>query len=364
MLALNLALASADGPDIIVLANNILGLRLAASGTLEDLNPYFDQNGIGRRKYLENVLNAYDVEGNLFWVITDFLLEAIVGHESKLEGRDRWTVEEMIAWAEGYPEAKLMNRSAYEIMQTFIFWNVNKYIDWERGSVDFMSDEFIRILEFAATFGNEPDPVGTHEGLANGDYLLERRTVWDLSDMQLSDAMFDGEAQYIGFPMEDGTSGIQIQPINSVAINANSPQSRKEGAFAFISYLLSDAYQVMDVKGDTDRFFIPLKRSGVEALITFQTTKPSWEYLDWERPISTRSWDDLAGVEIYYSCNRDYVETFYDLLARAEGLRYYDINVANIISEETAAFFAGQKTAQEVAAIIQSRVQVYVNENR
>ena len=38
-------------------------------------------------------------------------------------------------------------------------------------------------------------------------------------------------------------------------------------------------------------------------------------------------------------------------------------NVYNIINEEVAAFFGGQKTAREVADIIQSRVSIYVNEN-
>ena len=42
----------------------------------------------------------------------------------------------------------------------------------------------------------------------------------------------------------------------------------------------------------------------------------------------------------------------------------YDQELMNIISEESAAFFSGQKSAKDVAAIIQSRVQIYVNENR
>ena len=37
--------------------------------------------------------------------------------------------------------------------------------------------------------------------------------------------------------------------------------------------------------------------------------------------------------------------------------------VNNIINEEAAAYFKGQKSAQEVADIIQSRVSIYVNEN-
>jgi len=35
-----------------------------------------------------------------------------------------------------------------------------------------------------------------------------------------------------------------------------------------------------------------------------------------------------------------------------------------IITEETSAYFEGQKTAEETADIIQNRIQVYVNENR
>ena len=42
----------------------------------------------------------------------------------------------------------------------------------------------------------------------------------------------------------------------------------------------------------------------------------------------------------------------------------YDENLMRIIEEESAAFFSGQKKAKEVADIIQSRVQIYVNETR
>lgn len=35
-----------------------------------------------------------------------------------------------------------------------------------------------------------------------------------------------------------------------------------------------------------------------------------------------------------------------------------------IISDETGAYFSGQKSAKEVADIVQNRVSNYVNENR
>ena len=43
---------------------------------------------------------------------------------------------------------------------------------------------------------------------------------------------------------------------------------------------------------------------------------------------------------------------------------YYNEDIINIVNEEMDAFFTGQKSAQEVAKIIQNRAQIYVNENR
>ena len=43
---------------------------------------------------------------------------------------------------------------------------------------------------------------------------------------------------------------------------------------------------------------------------------------------------------------------------------YYNESVLNIINEEMGSFYSGQKSAADAAAIIQSRVQLYVDESR
>ena len=42
----------------------------------------------------------------------------------------------------------------------------------------------------------------------------------------------------------------------------------------------------------------------------------------------------------------------------------YDEKIMEIITEESNAYFEGQKSAKETADVIQNRIQVYVNENR
>ena len=53
-----------------------------------------------------------------------------------------------------------------------------------------------------------------------------------------------------------------------------------------------------------------------------------------------------------------------DYIKSIDSTQSYVTEINNIISEEAAPFFEGQKSVDEVARIIQSRVQLYVDENR
>ena len=57
------------------------------------------------------------------------------------------------------------------------------------------------------------------------------------------------------------------------------------------------------------------------------------------------------------------VSKFYDYTVSVNSLNNMNIEITNIIAEEASAYYCGQKTAEEVADIIQNRVTVYINEN-
>ena len=42
----------------------------------------------------------------------------------------------------------------------------------------------------------------------------------------------------------------------------------------------------------------------------------------------------------------------------------YDMSIADIVTEQAAAYFSGQKSAEEVAKLIQSKANIYINEQR
>ena len=51
-----------------------------------------------------------------------------------------------------------------------------------------------------------------------------------------------------------------------------------------------------------------------------------------------------------------------DLLAHIEHTTLYDQTALDIIKEESAAYFGGTRSAEETAAMVQSRISIYVSE--
>ena len=51
-----------------------------------------------------------------------------------------------------------------------------------------------------------------------------------------------------------------------------------------------------------------------------------------------------------------------ELVGSVERCYRYDQNIMNLVTEESADFFAGNKTAEQAASLIQDRVSIYVAE--
>ena len=64
-----------------------------------------------------------------------------------------------------------------------------------------------------------------------------------------------------------------------------------------------------------------------------------------------------------YAAGEEEIEGIRQLIEIARPLSRESEEIYSIIGEEAAPYFAGQKSAAEVAKIIQSRIQIYVSEN-
>ena len=77
------------------------------------------------------------------------------------------------------------------------------------------------------------------------------------------------------------------------------------------------------------------------------------------------TYDESTGEEKEIKFTQENADTIIELIEKTTMVADYNSSQINdIINEEVAYYFSGEKSAQDVAATIQNRVSIYVNEQR
>jgi ABC-type glycerol-3-phosphate transport system substrate-binding protein len=136
----------------------------------------------------------------------------------------------------------------------------------------------------------------------------------------------------------------------------------KDGAWDFVREFYTYDYQNKNDNGSfptrKDVFEKRLERAMATEEYTdddgteVQPIESSYGYDDYEVKLGPLS-EEEAGI----------IRDMVDRIGYCTTYDSYSSDVQNIVTEETEAFFQGDKTAKETADIIQSRVNIYVSEN-
>ena len=367
---LNTEIISGNIPDLLD-TSQLPMKQYVAKGLLEDLYSYIDSDSeYNRDTLMTQVLQAMEIDGCLYQVSPRFNLMTVVGASSMLGNEPGWTFAELKEFMREYPDAIYFGSyfTQRDILMYAYMFNESQYVDWQKGECRFDSDEFIGLLEFAATFPSEynweemeeddwADWVDDYTLIQNGQMLLSFLTLYDFGDYQIYDTLYDGDAVFIGFPSAEGCGSV-ISTDLGLAMTTKCKD--KEAAWSFMRTLLSEEYQKDDLYWSfpTNKACFEEK---VENAMNPENMDENGRLLD----VGYNSIITSDGTEIQVgSLTEKQYEKFMDLLDRIDSTRSYDENIYNIVQEEAAAFFAGQKSAADTAAVIQSRVNIYVNEQR
>ncbi|MGN0377795.1 MAG: ABC transporter substrate-binding protein [Suilimivivens sp.] len=364
---LNTDIVSGKIPDILVLNDSMPIESYIAKGLLEDMKPYIEKDpGLDINNYMPNIIEAYSVDGKLYRLVPSYMISTLLAKTSEVGEERGWTIQDVNRLMSTKPEGTLFLSYVDRKSMLLNCMNMagNQFIDWETGTCDFDSDDFVEMLEFLKQFPEQVDEtVYTDAYWENYDSMWrEGRTVammYTVSDFRsfnyTSQGSFGEPVTMIGFPSSN-RDGSAIIPSMQMAMSAKS--SNKEGAWQFLRYYLSDEYQ------DNISYGFPLSIKKLNDLGEKATKNPT--YTDENgNEVETQDYYYLNEVEIPIEpMTKEEVEKFKETLYSFKQIYNYDENLIQIIEEEAAAFFNGQKNAKDVAAIIQSRARIYVNENR
>lgn len=364
---LNTDIVSGKMPDILLLNNELPVESYKAKGLFEDLYPYMDKDeDIHREDYFPNVLKSYENDGKLYSLFPGFVVYTVVGKTSDVGSERGWTLDDLNALMATKPEGtEVFPESTRESMLYYSMeMSGSQFIDWENGKCNFNSEGFISLLEFIKSFP-ESLPDDYYDNSLRGSYdswfregnVLLCRMVLDgfYSYNYTKKGTFGEDITLIGFPNKDGMGSVLSVEME---LAMSSKSKNKDGVWQFLRYFLMDEYQ------ENLNYGWPLSMKHVEALGKKAMQRPFYEdengnkveydeyfYInDMEIPISPMSQEEIDEVVGFIKSVEEHVGNNQELI--------------NIITEEAAPYFAGQKNVNEVADIIQNRVQIYVNENR
>ncbi|MCM1045846.1 MAG: extracellular solute-binding protein [Candidatus Gastranaerophilales bacterium] len=362
---LNIDLVSRDNsPDMLVLNASINVEALAANGVFADLNAYLAQSDVlDEEDYPENLLACFTFQETLTGIPLTFTLNTIAGRAADLSGEAGWTAEEMIAYGEEHPEAKLFyNNDRYTMYDVFMTFGQRQFINWQEGSCSFDSEEFKSLLSHIATYP-EPDinnlPSYSAKQFQDGEVLLDRVGIDEYQDIQLYDALFGGTATFIGFPTPDGSNGCRLNTFNAYGIMERS--GKKDEAWRFIEFFLSEDPEVWNAGGLAGNTGTRLDKGGETQYVrdSFGRLLLGAE----GKPMERYSTVVYNGMEYeYHDVTREEIERLESLIGEAQACFAVDVEVSQVLDEERQAFFAGQKSVDDMAEVIQNRVELYLRE--
>ena len=326
--------------------------NLASKGSFADLYQFIDKDAdINREDFIPSALKALETNGKLYMIGDSFSVNTVIGATSVVGDRNGWTIKDVVEVQNKYPDSDLFEYCTRDsILEYFINYAGDSFYDSKTGECHFDSEDFVAVLELAkrypVDFNYDEDRPSTPALLRSKKVLLEQMNIYDFEELQLYEALYSEPITVIGYPTSTGT-GSSARFDTLMAISSKSKQ--QEGAWEFIKTFLTEEAQ------SNLSYTIPVTQKAFDAMLEKAKNRPSDESYSW--------WYDDTEVKIG-KLTETQEKMIVDAVNNVSSIISPDVQLYTIISEEAAAYFEGQKSASEVASIIQSRAQIYINENR
>ena len=320
-------------------------------------------------------LESLQTDGKLYQLPIDFGVTTAIGLGKVVDGYDTWTLADVNDALSKLPEGATVFNKYYtqaEMLQYCVAMNADSFMNWQDGTCNFDSDEFRALLEFVKPFPAEYDWQSDSEEyesdysrLKNGKQLLYPTSLYSFDDLYYTFAALNNDARFVGFPREDGSTGNAFNSDATLCITTTCRD--KAGAWAFIRSTLEEDFQ-------KSLWNFPILKSAFEANAKeamtqeYETDADGNQILDENGnpiPISTgsMSYGDEPVIELYAVTQEQY-DAVMAVIDSTTSFVDYDQNVLNIISDEAAGYLAGSKTVEEASKLIQSRVSLYIQEQK
>ena len=371
-----LDIARKQGTDLYSLYQGVSADTLVKQGILEDLTPYFESSEVvSREDIVDAVWRAGSVDDKLYFLIPCFRSSGILVEKGYTK-EGAWSGRDYIDLGMKYPGHMLSDNIQDPIAQILsqLKEYMTAFIHWEDRTCSFDGDEFIALLEdlkaLSAYSYEAVDEHATMAELVRGKtYLTKIVTVgMDYGMYGYRDIVeaFGDNYEIAGYPTAEGGLKYAMGYYDQI-YGMNVAAENKEGAWAFLEYLVSEEYQQPMppnyISGNATLLgsCFPARKDalerGLQANIDYVADPNEMQH--YHRNEYTNE-NTAEGFEGFTEEDKQSILSMINMSYRSAFDN--DHVLLNILTEETEAFFQGQKSAEDVAKVIQNRVSLYLAE--
>ncbi|MBD5497632.1 MAG: carbohydrate ABC transporter substrate-binding protein [Lachnospiraceae bacterium] len=355
LMQLNTDILSGRMPDILLIDEEMPLQSYIEKGLLADVGKLLEEDAeLDGGQFMENVFDAFRVNGTLYYVVPAFSVDTLVAKQSKVGERTGWNQEEFSAVLAGLPEGTEMvsETSRYDYLENYMRVCGREYIDMDQGTCDFQSAAFVEALRFAATLPEFAEDYFYEENSYGSQYLEDRALLQPVTiryipylAQQIYGCMGEDIA-YVGYPSES-REGSCIN-ICGVGFVLSGKSDKPDGAWEFVRYFLTEDFQRNQLYG-IEGSGLPTRRDIFDEKAQIAATWEGYCFIN----------DEFVSVP---PMTQEQIDRAVHFIEGLHNPAFADEVIMNIIYEEAESFFQGQKSAEDVAGLIQNRVQLYLHE--
>ena len=314
-------MVAGGGPDILYVSLDDMEI-LQNKGLLKELDEFISEDW--KEQIYSGIIQTGTVNGQFVGLAPEMEVSTAITLKEIWSQDTTWTVEDILALMDtGDFTGVFCQGSATfaprAVLMLLTMWGLegSRLIDWETGESLFDSDLFLRMLETAKTYGDYP--IRTDSWLGEGG-CLGRLLSMDYEDFCELFETYGEQLVFVGEPT-DNACGNYLDTDGVLVVNKNVSDAK--AVSAFFETLLSDKIQ--------ENSSLTSKRS--------------------VRKNFGENFDDPEYKEAY----EQFLESCVPRPKSHE-------DIESIVWEDASSYIEGNKSAEEVAKIVDNRVQLYLDE--
>lgn len=348
-------LTAGNVPDLIDLGDDVVYHAMEKQGLLENLYPYLTKDDeIAKEDFLEIALQFYGNGENLFAIPYSLELCSLMGNKEFIGNKDAWNLAEFESFIESLPDSQMATEglTRNELFYYLCMQYYDHFVDGRNGTCNFQTEEFQNLLKCAKQFraidDDDYDQDRLDEMIVDRESILAPLRVTGVNfEYAYIRSLFQQSGKVIGFPSDRENGNLVFATPIALAITTKG--THKEEAWKFVKYIMTQERENFDY-------------------MDFVSYKPLYEQHMNKLKKEAKSGEPIGQITVgnmsldMVPATLAEIEELQNALVQGTIIKPGDYRILDMIDEEAESYFSGDKTAAQVAEVIQKRAKLYLTE--